>query len=155
MAEPSLHPTSVVLSVSQRHGVSGMNEQSGCPEAAGLLLSVMGDTGHSLTSPFCASVVPPAESLGPDELSSREDLYKKLLSTTDQTWAVYRHLGEDQEEAEKTGLLFTGAWLGNEMTWWGGVFNIFQASPTPATSGAVCTGNPFIHSRDKDCNITR
>lgn len=114
------------------------------PEAAGLLLSVMGDTGHSLASPFCASVVPPSESLGPDERTLfREGLYKKLLSTTDQTWAVCRHLREDWEEAEKTGLLFPGAWLGNEMAWWGGVFNIFQASPTPATSRAVCTGNPF------------
>lgn len=126
------------------------------PEAAGLLLSVMGDTWHSLNSPLCASVVPPAESLGPDERTlSRKGLYKKLLSTTEQTWAVYRHLREDQEEAEKTGLLFTGAWLGNEMAWWGGVFNVFQASPTPATSGAVCTGNPFIYSRDKNGNVTQ
>lgn len=55
-------------------------------EAAGLLLSVMGDTGHSLTSPVCASAVSPA-SLGPDEQTLfREGLYKKLLSITDQTW---------------------------------------------------------------------
>ena len=143
-AEPSLHPTSVVLSVWQRRGVTGMNEQSGCSRGCWPPLSVMGDTGHSLASPFCASVVPPAESLGPDERTLfREGLYKKLLSTTDQTWAVYRYLREDREEAEKSGLLFTAAWLGNEMAWWGGVFNIFQASPTPATSRAVCTGNPF------------
>lgn len=82
-------------------------------------------------------------------------LQRVCVLMTKQTWAVYRHLREDGEEAEKRGLLFTGAWLGNEMVWWGGVFNVFQASPTSATSGAVCIGNPFIHSRDKDSNVTQ